>query len=49
MEQNNIRIDAADGYAYVYTPYHKDFVGEIKKIGSARWDPAAKAWVVPVS
>ena len=28
------------------TPYNKDFISEIKTIGSARWNPSKKCWTV---
>lgn len=41
-----MRIIVKNGEAYIYTPFHSEFVAKIKRVGSARWDPVCGAWVV---
>ena len=36
-----------NGTVNVYTPYNRDFVAGIKRIGGARWNTNAKCWNIP--
>lgn len=42
-----MNISVENGKAYIETPYNRDFVKQIKLIGSARWDSARRLWTVP--
>lgn len=42
-----MKIEINENKAYVFTPYNKNFVSEIKKIGGAKWDQSRKAWCIP--
>lgn len=42
-----MKIEIANGRAYVYTPYNPAFVKAIKGIGGAKWDAVKQCWSVP--
>jgi len=42
-----MNISVENGKAYIETPYNRDFVKQIKLIGSARWDNTRRLWTVP--
>ena len=41
---SEIKIIENDGKIEIYTPYNPEFVKEMHKIGSAKWDGSKKAW-----
>lgn len=43
----DISITVKDEIANIYVPYNKEFISEIKNIGSAKWNPNEKCWTVP--
>ena len=47
--ENKITIDIDRDIGYIKAPYNKEFITSIKEIGGARWNPGAKAWMIPVS
>lgn len=42
-----MKIEMRDDRALVFTPYHLDFVKEIKMIGGAKWNVREKCWNIP--
>lgn len=42
-----MNISVENGKAYIKTPYNRDFVKQIKLIGSAKWDSNRRVWTVP--
>lgn len=43
----DISITVKDEIANIYVPYNKEFISEIKNIGSAKWNSDEKCWTVP--
>lgn len=41
-----VKTNEKNGNFEMITPYNKDFIGRIKTIGSAKWDPSKKCWTV---
>lgn len=42
-----ITVTIKDGKAYISTPYSREFVAKIKRIGGAKWDADSKRWAIP--
>lgn len=42
-----IRIENTGAWANIYTPYNKEFIREVKKIGGAKWNGKARCWSIP--
>lgn len=42
-----MEIKCSNGEAHVFTPYNKEFITRIKKIGGARWNSSLSCWIVP--
>lgn len=42
-----MKIEVANGRAYVYTPYNPDFTNAIKGIGGKKWETVERCWSVP--
>lgn len=42
-----MKIEVANGRAYVYTPYNPDFANAIKVIGGKKWETVERCWSVP--
>lgn len=45
---DGLRIETNGDKIDVFTPYNKQFINDIKKIGSAKWNPNNKCWTLPV-
>ena len=43
----DISITVKDEIVNIYVPYNKEFISEIKNIGSAKWNSDEKCWTVP--
>lgn len=41
-----VKTNEINGKFEMYTPYNREFISEIKSIGSARWNPNKKCWSV---
>ena len=44
-----ITVETRNDKLFIFTPFNRDFVTDIKaSVNGARWNPAEKAWTVPV-
>lgn len=42
-----LRIETNGDEIAVFTPYNKQFVDGVKRMGSAKWNPNSKCWTMP--